>query len=112
MLAPVTGNIETYAAHRVSTVELTGAPRAVHAKIVAALEVKRDQPLDTRAVRRDLLLLAKLEIADDVTIAAFPDGERVSLRYQLAPRGLPSGSRSMASSIARCVSFAGSPGAR
>ncbi|MEJ7596737.1 MAG: POTRA domain-containing protein [Kofleriaceae bacterium] len=88
VLAPVTGNIETYAAHRVSTVELTGAPRAVHAKIVAALEVKRDQPLDTRAVRRDLLLLAKLEIADDVTIAAFPDGERVSLRYQLAPRGL------------------------
>ena len=84
---PGGGSIETFASQRVDSVELVGAPRAVHGELAATLAVKANQPLDTKAVRRDLLALEKLEIADDITVTARPLGDRVAIQYQLEPRG-------------------------
>ncbi|HEY5933004.1 MAG TPA: hypothetical protein VIU61_00120, partial [Kofleriaceae bacterium] len=86
-LASPTGSVEAFAGQRVSRVDLAGVPASLHDAIAATLTVKPGAPLDRDAVRRDLAMLEQLQIADDIVLAATPDGNQVAIRYELAPRG-------------------------
>ena len=86
-LAAASGTVEDFAGQRVSRVELVGVPEALQREIRAALVVKAEAPLDREAVRRDLAMIERLEIADDVALVATPAGDRVAIRYELTPRG-------------------------
>lgn len=85
--AATTGSVDAFAGQRVSRVELVGVPALLRDAIAATLVVKPEAVLDREAVGRDLAMLEKLQIADDIVLAATPDGNRVAIRYELEPRG-------------------------